>query len=54
MSSFYAVVTSEANVQWWVIRTNLFKSGDNNVFADKAAQKATRKNVSSMLTDLSK
>lgn len=52
MSSFYAVVTSEANVQWWVIRTNLFKSGDNNVFADKAAQKATRKNVSSMLTDL--
>ena len=43
MSSFYAVVTSEANVQWWVIRTNLFKSGDNNVFADKAAQKATRK-----------
>ena len=41
--AFYAVVTSEANVQWWVIRTNLFKSGDNNVFADKAAQKATRK-----------
>lgn len=53
MTSFYAVVTGEENVDWWVIRTNLFKSSDkDNEFANEAASKATKKNIANMLTEL--
>lgn len=52
MAYFYAALSCETNAQWWVARTDLFTSGDGNVFANTAAGKATRKNISSMLTDL--
>lgn len=52
MDYFYAALSCETNAQWWVARTDLFTSGDGNVFANTAAGKATRKNISSMLTDL--
>ena len=52
MEDFYAAVTAEPGAEWWVARTNLFKSGDDNALANEAAGRAIRKNISTMLTDL--
>ena len=48
----YAVLSCEPGTRWWVARNNLFTSGDDNAFADKAAADVERKNISSMLTAL--
>ena len=52
--SMYVVLTCEPGTQWWMARTNLFTSGDDNVFADKIAndENVIKKSVSDMLTAL--
>ena len=35
--SMYAVLSIEPGTQWWMTRTNLFTSGDDNAFANKIA-----------------
>lgn len=52
--SMYAVLSIEPGTQWWMTRTNLFTSGDDNAFANKIASDPNVKkmNVSSMLTSL--
>ena len=52
--SMYALLSIEPGTEWWMTRTNLFKSGDNNAFANKIANDPAvkKKNVSGMLTDL--
>lgn len=52
--SMYAVLNVEPGTQWWMTRTNLFTSGDDNAFANKIASDSNVKkmNVSSMLTEL--
>lgn len=48
----YAIMSCEPGTQWWVGRNDLFTSGDGNVFAERAKNDATRKNITSMLTNL--
>lgn len=52
--SMYAVLTCEPGTEWWMTRTNLFTSGDNNVFANQIATNpgVVAKNVATMLTNL--
>ena len=52
--SMYAVLTCEPGTEWWMTRTNLFTSGDNNVFANGIASDphVVQKNVANMLTAL--
>lgn len=52
--SMYAVLTCEPGTEWWMTRTNLFTSGDNNAFAEKIASdpQVVQKNVATMLTAL--
>lgn len=52
--SMYAVLSIEPGTQWWMTRTNLFTSGDDNAFANKIASDPGVKkvNVSGMLTSL--
>lgn len=52
--SMYAVLSVEPGTQWWMTRTNLFTSGDDNAFANKIASDPNVKkmNVSNMLTNL--
>ena len=50
--SIYAIVSCEPGTQWWVGRNDLFTSGDENRFAEKAKNDAVRKNIGAMLTNL--
>ncbi|MBB3280016.1 hypothetical protein [Slackia isoflavoniconvertens] len=52
--SMHAVLTIEPGAEWWMTRTNLFTSGDNNAFANEIASNPAvkRKNVASMLSSL--
>lgn len=52
--SMYAVLSVEPGTQWWMTRTNLFTSGDDNAFANKIASDPNVKkmNVSNMLNSL--
>lgn len=52
--SMFAVLSVEPGSQWWMTRTNLFTSGDNNAFANKIATDPGVKkvNVSSLLSNL--
>lgn len=49
--SMYAVLTCEPGTEWWMTRTNLFTSGDNNQFASEIAADphVKAKNVANML-----
>ena len=53
--SMYALLSIEPGTEWWMTRTNLFKSGDGNVFADSIATNSGVKkvNVASMLKSVS-
>ncbi len=50
--TIYAILSCEPGAQWWVGRNNLFTSGDNNAFAEKAKAAVTTKSIGSMLTEL--
>lgn len=50
--SMYAVLKCEPNTEWWMTRTNLFQSADDNAFANTIATDpgVKKKNVANMLT----
>ena len=52
--SMYAVLKCEPNTEWWMTRTNLFQSADDNAFANTIATDpgVKKKNVANMLTAL--
>ncbi|OUP10055.1 hypothetical protein [Collinsella sp. An2] len=52
--SMYAVLAVEPGSEWWMTRTNLFTSGDDNAFASQIASNpgVIQKNIASMLTAL--
>lgn len=52
--SMYAVLKCEPNTEWWMTRTNLFQSADDNAFANTIATDpgVKKKNVANMLTTL--
>lgn len=52
--SMYAVLACEPGTEWWMTRTNLFTSGDNNAFANGIASDphVVQKNVANMLAAL--
>lgn len=52
--SMYAVLKCEPNTEWWMTRTNLFQSADDNAFANTIATDpgVKKKNVANMLSAL--
>ena len=52
--SMYAVLTCEPGTEWWMTRTNLFTSGDNNQLASEIASspQVKAKNVANMLAEI--
>lgn len=50
----YAILKCEPNTEWWMTRTNLFQSADDNAFANSIATNpgVKKKNVANMLTAL--
>lgn len=53
--SMYALLSIEPGTEWWMTRTNLFTSGDNNAFASTIATDpgVKKKNVATMLNGVS-
>lgn len=53
--SMYALLSIEPGTEWWMTRTNLFTSGDNNAFANTIATDpgVKKKNVATMLNGVS-
>ena len=53
--SIYALLSIEPETEWWMTRTNLFTSGDNNAFANTIATDpgVKKKNVATMLNGVS-
>lgn len=52
--SMYAVLKCEPNTEWWMTRTNLFQSADDNAFTNTIATDpgVKKKNVANMLSAL--